>query len=1445
MKKIALKTSLVLCAFLMLGGIGVGQISSSVSAEMGENITVLANDDYRLTNEYIDFYSVPSSVLSYTNNGGCVSGCELAKAFDRNFNTAFKSAQDNNVSYVDPESGETKQNFINYIDIDFSKEVKVDRILYGSESAGMARGYPIELNVYIDQGGSLQLVRKFESNFTANMVIFDLGGEVKTTKIRFEYVQVAKKFKYVASAREIIFLQKDSGEFNDYNDLFTNYNQLKLSEKYNTIQKVSEFERILKKNINFDEKISSTIQRAKNVALGRIYYDERKEFTTGDGLNHIAQNGNVVSYCKNTLKFNSFGTNRLVTGIAAKPYQKITVYVEAKDGDPLPRIRFSQNYNFWSSWLGAELNLKRGKNVFTVPYFINSSYTVQTVAGGAIYLVNPYTSEEQSSSVKIYFEGGEFFPVYRKGDDENRYISELKEYTKLIEADPENVIDITEIETDHVMLSAGASGANELYATFSPKKTVENWDTYVQKLLEFGGVEFDKTKPLYNKLNEYANVNFRIVQPWPRAAAYAHAEHIGVYRSVEKTILTGENLGWGVAHEIGHMIDIPGRTIGETTNNMFAKYDETALARLSSRGFFDLTTNSLSSDLVDTSGFFNSQRYNFNIWWNIESVDNGFWGRMENCYRDMNPKLKQLKDSSTDIADKINNLNSTEKNVLFSSLASGYELSYYFQRWGFSLNTSDSKFAYSSASDNFKYCLQKGIDEGIIDNTIQNKYWYLDAKEYNFVADGGQPLYDGSNEVSVSSVIAASDGNGIFFDVVKNEAHLGYEILQGNETDGYKVIGFTYGSSFYDNNTYENGYVPTYKIRAYDRFLNTTKLSAGKSPTANELSVCKIGEVYYNSLSEAVAAVEAGGTIKLLKSSYENKIAISKDINIELDESVTNDITLFRVQSGNMLTVNAGAILTIKGSSAYRIIFSGNNATQSGSLINVTGTLNAEYVTLEDNLSSDYGAIHCDDASGRVNLKACIIKNNRASNGSAVANKGTSTLINCDFFGNLSEKNGALYNYGGGILKIADCNVYNNTAIYGGGLCIDGYTEIKNSQVYGNTAIYGGGIYYSTDITVRRVMATSLIISNNTAISGKDIFMQKGEMNFTSLTLLSSGEMVLKSGKVTVENTCSILGKIVLTSGVNFVVNTAFYPDIASTKFELDSPTDGMIVLTTNGFDLSDEDYQKLSIFSDLAEKTREGNSVVAKLKNITLTIKYNESTKALTKKIGENFALSAEYDKQNYIEKYTDQAGNIYYPNKEFALYEDQTLTATIKAKARVTLKYFDKEIEMFVTPNTFISLPSGSKQEKKISSWKTSFGSFKAGEDIFITCDDTIVAEYEPLMKITYLGRNGVVIQTQYLSYNSKFTLSNLQEDSFAYWTHKGQRITGELTAYDDILLQAVYSSTPTNPDEDDPNGPDTMEVTISSLPLILGTVGGLVLLAVIIIVVIVIKKKKHKAE
>lgn len=833
--------------------------------------TVLSSDDNRLGQEYLDFYAVDTKYFTYSNNGESRNGKVLSNAFDGNSSTYFESQTEN------------VNGFVNSIEIDFSSSVTIDRLIYGSEP-GATRGFPVEFDVYYKTTADWVLINKYNMTETTDLVLIDFGGEYEVNGLKFDFSKVSTRHRYTATAREIYFLQPESDSYNDYKNMFDDYAETELNSKFSSLASIDNFVTLLQSNINFSSD-NAKIERAKAVVKGEVTFDGKKELTTNQtGSNVIEQYGDTASYARNTLQLTSFGTNRQVTGILVYTGDTINVYVTANADDPLPKIRFSQAMGHWRSWLSGEYQLSLGKNTFVVQDFVTSDYSVQVPKGGAIYIVNPYTKVEQSENVKVYIDGGEFYPVFKAGDDEAEYLSFLSEYSQRVSED-NNVINLTEIVSDHMISTVEATKANENFASYSPNTSITKWNDYMDKLLEFGGIPQNSSDPLFNESNLHIRHNIRVMQSWAGAFMYAASEHIGIKPGSQNSSIYGSGFGWGVSHEIGHALDNRFRTIGETSNNMWSKYNEACIENVGTRGYFEATTNALSGDdaydkVYDSetgnTSYFNSNRYNYLVWWYLETYSKGYWANLENCYRGLNQKLNAFYEVCPDAKEKLKTVTETEKQVFYSSIILGIDLTYYFDRWGYTIRNTDADpvFREDTTTSDYKDLMNLAINSGYVSNAQKPKLWYQTSSAH---LEGKKSIYNSDMKAVVESVTKTDAGYEIKVSQSNLEGHLGYEILEGNDNDGYKVIGFTTGESFVDTNDYKSGYTPNYKVVAYDTAYSTTyewaKVENDDQPKVNTLVIIVVAVL----LCVAIVAVAFVVRVVVAKQGAEtNRNKISK-----------------------------------------------------------------------------------------------------------------------------------------------------------------------------------------------------------------------------------------------------------------------------------------------------------------------------------------------------------------------------------------------------------------------------------------------------------------------------------------------------------------------------------------------------------------------------------------
>ncbi len=1374
MKKIFSKSVLILALItLSLGVRFIKNDAVSYASTSSTNLEVEIVDDSSLYNEtqFVNIVGVPTSIFTYENNGGGT----IANAFDRNWNTDWVSEIDNNVN-----------DFRNTVTVYFNSTVTIDSVLYASSNYKTGYGFATKFNIYsARQGEELSLVGYGEQTATSSKIRIIFPEAIQCDKLMFEYVDINRIHKYVASAKEFIFCQPAESLEAIYN-LFTDYAQYQLDEQYNNLESITALRESVKDCVNYEESLKPILDRAESIIKNSLVFDVRREFSTSsDATNVLDRVGDIASYARGTLKMDFMGTNRLATGIAALAGEVINVYVEADEGDKLPKLVFAQVYGHWSSWRSGENQLARGLNTFVVPNFVNSSYTVDVLAGCAIYLCNPYTETQQSENVKVYIEGGELFPVFRLGDDVASYKLRLSEYANMVNEYPEKYINVTELVSNHTIMTVRATQANTVYLDANPQTNLEYWDELICGLLTFDGVQLNENGDYFDIRNLYLKVNIRVCQPLAGAAMYAHYEHIGIYAGASENVVINcsSNPGWGFVHEIGHMMDIRARRASECSNNMIANYNAVVnMNMVRNQDYFSSSLQSLTNERTLEKNLWSKNTYNYIIYWQIESLYLGYWGRQDNYYR----------------YSSVTGLTNTETQIYYSSLATGIDLSYYFERWGYCLNGEDA-FVYEKASDAFKTYIIEAIESGLIKQEVK-KLWYLDDSQYLYMQNygnletGAGGCYNQSVSVNIANIYKTGSGYSIMMPTPTNtSAHLGYEILEGNDEAGYEVIGFTYTNNFMDTTTYPDGYIPTYKIIAYDRLLNCTSASEKASVSTQEEAVCKIGDTEYSSLSLALANASSDDTITIIANISDTGIVIDKNITITIDDSLGLDFTIFKIGAGNLFSVSSECTLTLVGGENHKLILDGNNLNQAGALISSSGTLYINsFVKLQNSIntgtggainalagtvnlngcefynnSAQYGgAIGCSEASVKMSLSNVSFSYNHASlNGGAIYSLCTISIENSTFHNNSSGQNGgAISNYSGGVIKITDCEFYENESVYGGALYLDGNTTLNSSSLHNNSASVQGGAIYSSGSNTRRYVTINLdsAIYENSALSGGAIYLNKGKLTILLASIYGNvaqtgSNLYQYAGDLIINGNSKMSGKLYYVSG-SITIQTKIYSkadDYEIMTFNLNSYADDMLLLSTN-FTLSEEDLDGIIVANASTYIGENNQSVYVSPIKFSITLNVDGKSEVVSAIQGSNYTLPDSAMEQKYVLVWVDENGNQYKVGDTIVVSKNTTFTAQTKEKYKIILNYLTSEQEVYIKPNEKFYFPQTSTDSTRIIiCWEDEVNSYLPCSGIEITQSGLIfTAVYENLLKVTFNLNDNVYAEI----YNEYFTYVNL---------------------------------------------------------------------------------------
>ena len=708
--------------------------------------------------QYDEMFRVPISAIS--NNGGNYPGALLQYAIDEDITTHWETGTANS------------DTFKNEVILTLDKAVEVDRLTYKPRTIN--KGFPTKFSIYISPvttGDNFQKVSEGHYAVTNDMLQIKFDS-TKAKRIKFVFEEAYQDWASIGDIR----VYKQDTTADQMKNLFTNGLMNEVSEAFNTIEKLE----ALEEKVN-EHPLASVYQEDIQLAKDII----NNELQTVKTVT-VEQHGDRNAHTNQNLKF-GFGNNNQPTGVLAKPGDTVVVYVDAEPGKPLPQLFFSQQEGSFANW-GRTVSLHAGKNVITVPEVTQNDgwYHHSVTPGGAVYIVNPYTEEQQGKSPVIRFaKGVEVFPMMDKNTDEQEFLQLLKDYKARLDADKRanpdvmdrQMIDIVEIVSDHLVFTGTATGAYEAYVNqeFSPLQTVNMYNDHMDLVFEYLGLDGS------NELNDvkYTRENIRLAQPF--GYMYAYTNHIGVQSDVMVSMLTSIG-GWGVDHEMGHRLDIGVRTIGEVTNNMIPQNSSYYYNKPDKRIPFEshIYKNVISKD--NNEYYSGSYFENLAVFWQLEMIYPGYWAKLNRQYRENNVVL----DSQDSANDKLNQL------AKYSSIALELDLTEHFERHGFFVSDETKEFVSQYKKPEVK--------------TWYANYDYIEYKGNGFEKETGL----------VVERLTHGEHNQLVFKVNADVAAdvLGYEIFKDEE-----LIGFTSTNSFIDTTT-EVGEAVEYKVIPYDKKLN-------------------------------------------------------------------------------------------------------------------------------------------------------------------------------------------------------------------------------------------------------------------------------------------------------------------------------------------------------------------------------------------------------------------------------------------------------------------------------------------------------------------------------------------------------------------------------------------------------------------------------------------------
>ena len=600
-------------------------------------------------------------------------------------------------------------------------------------------------------------------------------------------------------------------------------------------------------------------------------------------------------------------------GVVAAANETIKVYV----GNPNKKIGDSTNlcivptqYHAEAAyWKGNSIALKVGVNEITIPQIITSSRE----KGGSLYV--EYTGNDSNEQYSVRVAGGEKIPVLDlskldKVADKDARIEKVKTYLGEIQTQVQNIqtnhntkhqnndkkelkealnyeydpkeeenciLGATEIVLDQMMYSVSArqilAGLKENDAQGTDEEKLHNSLVAMEDMIDLfyshkGLTKDENAGSLVQYPVSRLNIRYHIM--FAGAAMYAGGQHIGIpYEDVPRlakgkpivlnddgTYNSGNYFGWGISHEIGHIINESYYVHGEVTNNYFSVLSQATDNNSSVRFKYPEVYKKVTSGktgkaqnvftqlglywqfhLANDMGGYNFETYDSYE----EQFKNLVFARMDtyaNEYRKnadhktSAPKADGDKGIDLTLDTSVEPYQKTDNNLMrLACAATGKNVLTFFEKWGMVPDKDTIKYA-----NQFKKIYEDNNPEK------EKAIWYIndDARAYQLAEKPEM-----SKETTVKATVeTGKDDKG---QEIKNQKVLTLSTENNEVTDailGYEInrISWAYGeeqvtpvgfittdelaktsNKFTDTIESINNRVFEYRIVAYDKYLNSTK----------------------------------------------------------------------------------------------------------------------------------------------------------------------------------------------------------------------------------------------------------------------------------------------------------------------------------------------------------------------------------------------------------------------------------------------------------------------------------------------------------------------------------------------------------------------------------------------------------------------------------------------
>ncbi len=652
-----------------------------------------------------------------------------------------------------------------------------------------------------------KITNRVQQHKQNDFFIFDFPKQEKVKQIAIQPIQWNGSPTNM-NASEVAFY-----EYNDIGDrvsnLFANSSRTKLNQDV-TIETINS----LKEEVNKTDGFVVD----KDILLKELDIATSLVNNNTENLGIIKDDIFSINPTNDSNKYSKAINNWQPLGVVGRANEKVTIFADIPKGEQVYLVP-TQFYEEANKLSAEPILLQNGRNVINIPKIGQNYYD----RGGSLYVTYNGT---KANEIKLQVIGGYDIPylelsnLHSKEITEEKvkqkitqFINELEAYVPTLQGNLKHQnLNQVEIALPNVLLSLPADKVLEGIKSGSSDK-VQNLYDNVQAWEELMGIMY-KTYGIDDHKNDSLETrhNIRYMQMFANAFMYASGNHVGIgYESVAplmtgKPVTPGQTspnslFGWGIAHEIGHVMDAFGKA--EVTNNIYSLIgqtydgDKNILPSRLEGGAYEGAFKKVS---VGGEGVPNDLFVNLAMYWQLhlaydDKDSTQFYNQVHKLYR-------------TD--ETVKSFNGMDKFAVAASKVAQKDLTEFFTRWGVVLSDSAKNTMVKTKEERAIYYLTDESRRVRLNNSFEGSKNITVTATATLEDENTNTETDKTKSKKVTINITNNSG-------VSDENIQGYEILRKSASDNqYKSIGFTTTNTYTDYIGSANNMVFEYAVKPID-----------------------------------------------------------------------------------------------------------------------------------------------------------------------------------------------------------------------------------------------------------------------------------------------------------------------------------------------------------------------------------------------------------------------------------------------------------------------------------------------------------------------------------------------------------------------------------------------------------------------------------------------------